>query len=81
MPKSTGERWMGVPEAAEYLGVVIRIGYRLIDTGDIPAFKVGRVIRMKRVDVDAFLESRRIEPGGLGHLYPPLAAKPDEEAE
>ncbi len=55
MPKSTGERWMGVPEAAEYLGVVVRTVYRLIDTGEIRAYKVGRVIRMKRDDVDAFL--------------------------
>lgn len=69
MPNSTGERWMGVLDAAEYLGVVIRTVYRLIDTGDIPAYKVGRVIRMKRADVDAFLESRRNQPGELGHLY------------
>ncbi len=81
MPKSTGERWMGVPEAAEYLGVVVRTVYRLIDTGDIPAFKVGRVIRMRREDVDAFLESRRIEPGELGHLYQPETGQSDDDVE
>ncbi len=63
---------MGVPEAAEYLGVVVRTVYRLIDTGEIRAYKVGRVIRMKRDDVDAFLNARQIQPGELGHLYPPL---------
>ncbi len=50
VPKSTGENWMGVPEAAEYLGVVIRTVYRLIDTGDIRAYKVGRVISYPGVD-------------------------------
>ncbi len=32
---------MGVPEAAEYLGVVIRTVYRLINTGGLAAYKVG----------------------------------------
>ena len=45
VPKSTGENWIGVPEAAEYLGVMPRTVYRRIDLGEIPAFKIGRVIR------------------------------------
>ncbi len=62
---------MGVPEAAEYLGVAMRTVYKFLDQGLIPAYKLGRVIRMKRADVDAFLEAHRIEPGSLRHLYPP----------
>ena len=31
---------------------------------------MGRVIRVKQADVDAFIERSRIEPGTLGHLYP-----------
>ena len=46
-------------------------GYGFIDKGQIPAYKLGRVIRLKREDVDAFLESQRITPGSLSHLYPP----------
>ncbi len=55
-----GESWMGVPEAAEYLGVMPRTVYRRIDLGEIPAFKIGRVIRLRKDDVDAFLEAHRI---------------------
>ena len=33
--------------------------------------ELGRVIRMKTVDVDAYLERCRVQPGSLGHLYPP----------
>ncbi|MGI8793646.1 MAG: helix-turn-helix domain-containing protein [Acidimicrobiales bacterium] len=62
--------WMGTPEAAEYLGVVLRTLYRLIDKDEIPAFKVGRVIRVKQADLDAFLETNRVKPGDLKHLYP-----------
>lgn len=31
----------------------------------IPAYKLGRVIRIKREDAETFLEERRIEPGSL----------------
>lgn len=81
VPKSTGERWMGVPEAAEYLGVVVRTVYGLINTEEIPAYKLGRVIRLKREDVDAWLESRRVRPGDLDHLYPPVLgqSQPDDK--
>ena len=48
---------MGVPEAARYLGIMDRTLYRLIDSEEIPAYKLGRVIRMKREDVDAWLEA------------------------
>ncbi len=69
--KSTGESWMGTPEAAEFLGVTLRTLYRFIDDGDIPAYKFGRVIRVRRRDVEDFIERSRIEPGELRHLYPP----------
>ena len=62
---------MGAPEAAEYLGVVLRTLYKFLDEGAIPAYKLGRVIRLKREDVDAFLESQRVVPGSLSHLYSP----------
>ena len=63
-------RRVGTTEAAELLGVVPRTLYRLIDEGQIPAYKMGRVIRMKAEDLDEFLESMRVEPGSLRHLYP-----------
>ena len=34
------------------------------------AYKFGRVIRLQEDDVDAFIESSRIAPGSLEHLYP-----------
>lgn len=62
--------WVGTTEAAERLGVVPRTLYRLIDEGAIPAFKMGRVIRLKERDLDDFLERNRVQPGSLSHLYP-----------
>jgi len=61
---------MGTPDAVSYLGVQLRTLYRLIDEGQLPAYKFGRLIRLKREDVEAFVERARIQPGELGHLYP-----------
>ena len=63
-------RWLGTTEAAEHLGVVPRTLYRMIDEGLIPAYKMGRVIRIKASDLDAYLEANRVQPGSLSHLYP-----------
>ncbi|MHB1503283.1 MAG: helix-turn-helix domain-containing protein [Acidimicrobiales bacterium] len=65
-------RWMSTKEAAERLGVTLRSLYRFIDEGSLVAFKFGRVIRLREQDVDRFIESCRIEPGSLEHLYPEL---------
>ena len=57
--------WMSSADAADYLGVQSRTLYRFIDEGRLAAYRFGRVIRLKRVDVDAFVQSCRIEPGTL----------------
>lgn len=62
--------WLGTPEAAERLGITQRTLYRLIDEGQIPAYKMGRVLRVKASDLDVFLEQSRVAPGSLRHLYP-----------
>jgi excisionase family DNA binding protein len=63
-------RWLGTTEAAEFLGVVPRTLYRMIDEGLIPAYKMGRVIRLRADDLDDFLQTTRVQPGSLAHLYP-----------
>ena len=64
--------WMGTQEAARYIGVTPRTLYRFINDGAVPAYKMGRVIRLRRSDLDAFLEANRIAPGSLEHLTPEL---------
>ena len=68
--------WLNTETAAKRLGITTRTLYRFINEGGLPAYRMGRVIRVKQTDVDDFIESSRIEPGTLGHLYPdpvPLA--------
>lgn len=42
---------------------------RLIDVGELPAYRFGRVIRLKGCDLDMFVERSRIEAGTLNHLH------------
>lgn len=62
--------WLNTETAAKRLGITTRTLYRFINEGGLPAYRMGRVIRVKQADVDAFIERSRIEPGTLGHLYP-----------
>lgn len=51
-PKHLGDEWLSTHQAAEALGVTVRGLYRLIDEGRVPAYKMGRVIRLRRADLD-----------------------------
>ncbi len=69
--------WLSTADAARRLGVTPRTLYRFIDEGQLPAYRFGRVIRLKEDEVDRFIETCRIEPGTLEHLYPEAAATKD----
>lgn len=49
-------------EAARQLRVPVRELYSLIDSGTLPAYKVGRDIKLRQADVDDF--HRRRATGG-----------------
>lgn len=66
--------WLSTKEAARRLGLTTRTVYRLIDEGQIPAYKFGRVIRLQANEVDRFIDGARIQPGDLEHLYPTAAS-------
>jgi excisionase family DNA binding protein len=75
--KSTGENWFGVPALAEELGVTLRTVYRLLDSGELASYRIGRVIRVRRRDVEEFLERVKVRPGDLAHVYD--AAEDDDQ--
>jgi excisionase family DNA binding protein len=62
--------WMNSAEASKRLGITVRTLYRFIDDGNLPAYRFGRVIRLKQAEVDTFIESCRIEPGTLDSAPP-----------
>ncbi len=62
--------WLSTQPAAEEIGTTVRTLYRFIDNGDLAAYRFGRVIPIKRDNLDKFVEKQRIEPGSLKHFYP-----------
>lgn len=64
-------------EVLEYLQVNLRTVYRLIKAGKLPALRVGRQWRFRKVDIDQWLESQRTGPpaassgtSAAGHIEP-----------
>ena len=52
--------WMKVPEAAEYFSVPKGSMYSLIQTGALPAVRLGmRSIRVNRAEAEQFLKDNR----------------------
>ena len=75
MAPSADIEWLSTQEAARRLGITTRTLYRFVDQGELPAYRMGRVIRLQATDIDAYIERSRIEPGTLEHLYPDTAPK------
>jgi len=59
---------MSVEELAEYLGESKRTIYRYIQTGDCPPYirLTQKNIKFDKVDVDTWLESKKINPEKTG---------------
>ena len=55
--------WLSTGAAANRIGVGVRTLYRLIDHGELPAYRFGRVIRLRAVEVDQFIDRSRIPAG------------------
>lgn len=53
---------MSTADAARMLGITPRTLHRLINSGDIPAYRIGRLVRLQVPDVEAFIERARIAP-------------------
>lgn len=60
--------WLNTSESADLLGITPRTLYRFIDEGRLPAYRFGRVIRLRADEVIKFIDECRIVPGSLGIL-------------
>lgn len=66
VPKSTRDNWLSAPETAVCLGVTLRTVYKLIDEEGLPAYKIRRVIRIRRVDVERSWQTDESRPASCG---------------
>jgi excisionase family DNA binding protein len=56
---SVEKEWLTVAELQDWLTIGRSKVYELISTGELPSYKVGRVLRLRRQDVEAWLEQNR----------------------
>ena len=53
---------LSIPELCQGLGMGKSWVYRRLRSGEIPSVKLGRSIKVKREDLEEYLESRRYRP-------------------
>ena len=64
MDPNVRREWYTVSEVQEILGIGSTKAYELVQTGDLPAIRIGRALRIHRRDIDAWAERNRyIETG------------------
>jgi excisionase family DNA binding protein len=51
------EEWFTLAELGEWLKVSRTTVYKLMSTGQIPSYRVGRTVRIRRRDVESWLET------------------------
>ena len=56
------EQLLTVAEVADLLRVSTMTVYRLIRSGELPAVRVGRNYRVRRGDLDSYLQEQVVEP-------------------
>ena len=61
MEKTT--EWMSSEELRRWLGLGKTKTQILLQSGAIPSYKIGRIRRIRRDDVEQWLEEHRYEPG------------------
>ena len=56
------KEWFTTDELVRWLGLGRTKTYEMLRSGEIPSYKIGRVRRIRRQDVEAWLESNRFRP-------------------
>jgi excisionase family DNA binding protein len=60
----TAFQLLSIPEVCQELGMGKSWLYRRLKSGEIPSIKLGHNIKVKREDLEQYLESQRHEPSG-----------------
>jgi len=64
MESGVGHReWFTTDELIRWLGLGRTKTYELLRSGEIPSYRIGRVRRIRRQDVEAWLERNRYQSG------------------
>jgi excisionase family DNA binding protein len=54
--------WMDVRDLSEYLKLKEKTIYYLVSKGVIPCYRIGRLVRFRQDEVDAWMDTKRAKP-------------------
>ncbi len=61
--KTEQKEWFTTDELVRWLGLGRTKTYEMLRSGEIPSYKIGRIRRIRRSDVEVWLEQNRYRPG------------------
>jgi excisionase family DNA binding protein len=64
MEAKTEKEWFITDELIRWLGLGRTKTYSILQSGELPSYMIGRVRRIRRQDIEAWLEKNRYQPGG-----------------
>ena len=56
---SANKEWLSLADVQHLLGIGRTKAYELVATGELPAVRIGRCIRVNRKELDEWLQNRR----------------------
>jgi excisionase family DNA binding protein len=57
------KEWFTTDELVRWLGLGRTKAYEMLRSGEIPSYKIGRIRRIRRQDLEAWLERNKFGPG------------------
>ena len=61
--QAENKEWLTADELVRWLEIGRTKTYEMLRSGEIPSYKIGRIRRIRRQDVDAWLERNKYRPG------------------
>jgi excisionase family DNA binding protein len=68
---SPAGEFISAEELSQWLVLGKTRTWELLASGEIPSYKIGRLRRIKKADVERYLEARRYDPKGATASGPP----------
>ena len=77
-------KYLNVQELASHINVKVKTIYSWISLKEIPYFKLGRLVRFEKDEIDRWLEQKKVDPINLDKrakvLYYEINEKPDTKS-
>jgi excisionase family DNA binding protein len=54
--------WLTVKELSKYINIKEKTIYHLVTKGSIPHYRIGKMVRFKKQEIDAWMNSHKAKP-------------------